>query len=221
MDIDHFPLWKRALFWNVVGLIGLLLGFASAQRPLPLGWCVPFGIFFMAVFNLMFLVVRPRLLICRTKGQTPATLSHVLLNVFRERPLVILVIVLQLVGTSRAGTTAAKFIRWAHSDYVHRLPNASATSHRMVMISFSLIGVGLIWLASAVGLWMEHSWGWWLGLVLNGLSAAVVLVVQMLNWRSFPWDATSFAATLAVIVLLLPKVRNRYLSRPTEAVEPA
>ena len=193
-------------FWNAVLLLGIFVGFASAQKPLSPDYCVPIGIFVLGVMNVTLLVVRPRLLASKAAGDSTATAWRLFFTVIRERLLIVFIVVFQLIGTSRSMTTAVKFMQGAHGNYAHGLPNASTITHRMIVMSLVMAGVGLTWMAGAIGLWIGHSLGWWLAVVLNALAATVAIGLQFLNWHTYIFDVP---ATAAVVLLVLPSVRNQ------------
>lgn len=67
--------------------------------------------------------------------------------------------------------------------------------------------ISLVWLLSAIGIWLSRRWAWVLSLVLNGLAATVTVALQLLNTRTYLIDAP---ALVALVVLLLPIVRIEY-----------
>jgi hypothetical protein len=205
--MDDWPLWKRVSFVNVVTLIGISMGFASAQAPLSPSYCVPVAVLAGALMNVMFLVVRPQIIKARREGLLPPTVWVALWSVVRERPVIILIVVLQMIGTSRSLTTAAIFIQSSRSSYARSLPSASMIATRMIAMSFLMTTVAAIWLLSAIGLWKGWRWSWWLAVVLNGLAAGTSMALQLLIRTEYLLDAVS---TIALVLLFLPVVRTRY-----------
>jgi hypothetical protein len=138
--MDDWPLWKRVSFVNVATLIGISMGFASAQAPLSPSYCVPVAVLAGALMNVMFLVARPKIIKARREGLDPPTVWVALWSVVRERPVIILIVVLQMIGTSRSLTTAVIFIQSSRSSYVRSLPSASMIATRMIATSFLISG---------------------------------------------------------------------------------
>jgi len=211
MNFDHWPLWKRVLVLNMAGVVGAVIGYASISTRVPPHYVVRPAVFFLAFANLMALVVRPRVLAARTPGGPGVTTPQILLTVLRERPIVLVLILLLLAGSSRSLATAVQFGELSRSTYVRGMPNASTLVIRMFAISIVMTVVSAAWFAAAGGLWAYRSWAWWLALVLNGLAAAISDIVQIFT-RTYVFDAF---ATAAVILLLLPQVRvgNRKIER--------
>jgi len=207
-NIDDWPLWKRASLFNILTMLGIAIGFASAQVSLSPHLWVPITVFTAAFANLMFLVVRPRILAAKRTGAAPISAWDGLHKIIIERPLVFLVVVLQLIGTSRSLTTAVTFFQAAYSQYVRSLPNASTLFPRMIAMSLVMTGVAAFWLLGAIGLWWGRTWAWWVTIALNGLSAGTCLILQLLIRTKYLLD---IAATIAVIILLLPAVRMQYV----------
>jgi uncharacterized membrane protein (DUF2068 family) len=209
MSFDRWPLWKRALVANAIAASGVILGFASSGAKLSPEYSVPIAVYTFAFIDFMFLAVRPRIMADRAIGTPKPTLSGIALDIVRERRFIVVLVVIQLLAVSRAATSAAKFIKWSHSSYVHSLSNASTIAPRMVAMSGVMAGVALIWLLSAIGLWRRRSWAWWLALVLNGLATGISLILQLLRWGTYLLDAP---ASIAVVLLLLPRVRTEFRS---------
>jgi uncharacterized membrane protein (DUF2068 family) len=80
---------------------------------------------------------------------------------------------------------------------------------RLVLVSILMSVIGVVWLIGAFGLWQQKKWGWWLAVILNGLSACTGIFVQVaalrvLKRNEFLLDPV---AITTVIVLLLPRTR--------------
>jgi hypothetical protein len=67
---DKWTLWQWALFTNVVGAIGMCLGFPSGQK-LPADPRVYIAVPVIVLLNLLFLVVRPRIAVASAAGKSP------------------------------------------------------------------------------------------------------------------------------------------------------
>jgi hypothetical protein len=209
MNFDQWNGWKRAVVVNALGAVSGAVGFASAGVKLSPQYCVPIAVFALAYLNLMFLIVLPRSLAAKAGGKPRVAALTLLVDVVQERPLLVLLVVLQLVGVSRSATAAVTFFQLSGGEYVRGLPNASAVGFRMVAMSVVMTVVAGVWLASAIGLWNRRSWAWWLALMLNGLAASVTGVLQLLDWHSYLLDSR---AITAVVLLLLPTVRRTVLA---------
>lgn len=198
-------MWRRAFIVNALGAAGVALGFAlSETKPLP-KYCVPIAVFVLAFLNLMFLVVRPRSLAARAGGKPKVAAFPLLVDVVRERPIIVLLVILQLLGVSRSATAAVTFLQVANGEHLRSLRDPSDLGFWMVVYSGVMMVVAGVWLASAVGVWFSRSWAWWLALVLNGLAASITAVLQLLDWHSYVLD---IGAITAVVLLLLPTVRS-------------
>jgi len=210
-----WPFWKRAVFTNAIAAVGVYIGFAQSDVRLSISLKVHIAVFTIAFMNLMFLVIGPGIYAQKTEGRVAPALWHVMYEALSERPLIIVLVILQLLGTSRATATAIAFMQATASDYVRSLPTAHSMSLRLMGASVLMAGVAVLWLLGAIGLWRSYSWGWWLALVLNGLDAAVTAVLQMLKPTEFLLD---MLAVTAVVLLLLRPVRTGFRKRQT-AVE--
>ena len=169
-------------------------------------YIVPVTVAVLALFNFMFLVVRPRIFAKRAEGITGLGAFRMLSMVVKERPFITVLVVIQLAGTSRAATTAVKLFQWSIRD--HRDPRTGANlSERLMLTGILMSVISLVWLLSAIGIWLSRRWAWVLSLVLNGLAATVTVALQLLNTRTYLIDAP---ALVALVVLLLPIVRIEY-----------
>jgi len=213
MAFDDWPLWKRALTLNMVGVVGVAIGFASSDVKLSPKFCVPIAVFSLALLNFLFLSVRPQMLAAKAVGQ-PGTFLQVFVRVVRERPLMLLLLMNQLVGVSQLLTVVTTLIQLLVGGRIHGLPNASTVNLRMIPVSaFVMTAVAAIWLISAIGLWRGRSWAWWLAMFLNGLAVVVSVGVELLallvvKQHRFSFGWREITATAACILLLLPVVRN-------------
>jgi hypothetical protein len=138
---------------------------------------------------------------------------RVLYEVLAERPFVTALLILQLLGASKATATTIVFLHSAFSDYVRGLPNAQPMTLRLIGASALMAVVAILWFIGAIGLWQSRPWAWWLVLVLNGLSATVSAAVQTLKWDEFLFDPLAMAA---VVLLLIRSVRAEFRRDPTE-----
>ena len=202
MNFNDWKLWQRALLLNVLGCAGVAIGFVFGGGVSP-DYYAPIAIVVLALFNFLFFVVHPRFLDAQRLGKTIAPIE-IAVTVLRERPLVSLLVVLQLVGTSRAATSAINFLRFSAPSYVANVPNAATVASRMMAMSFVMAGVSVLWLLGAIGLWRNRGWGWWMAIVLNGLAAGVTTVLQLLTRDQYLIDVF---ALVAVVLLILPSVR--------------
>ncbi|HZU43373.1 MAG TPA: hypothetical protein VE994_11915 [Terriglobales bacterium] len=204
--MNDWPRWQVAVLVNASAVTGIALSLVSADAK-GLQYGAGAGVFIIAFVNFMFFVVRLNVLAARTGGAAKVPVMPVLLRVIREQPLVLFIAVLLLVGSLRSAVAAVSFAHWSGSAYVHGLPIASVVAPRMVAISVMMTGVALLWFIGAVGLWARRRWAWLRALVLNGLSAGLSAILQVLNWRTYLLD---IFATAALILLLLPRVRRVY-----------
>jgi hypothetical protein len=202
---DKWTLWEWALFTNVVGAIGICLGFLSGQK-LPAELRVYIAVPVIVLLNLLFLVVRPRIAAARGAGKSPNAIN-VLYEVLAERPILTLICGLQLLGASRSTATSLQFIQTSTTAYVRGLPNSESVAQRLMLASILMGIVALLWWLGAIGLWIGRKWAWWLALILNALAATTSGAIQLLKlneWLFDPW------ATAAVVLLLLESVRRHF-----------
>lgn len=218
MTFDNWPLSKRALSLNILGVAGIAMGFASADVKLPPNLSVPIAVFTLALLNFLFLVVRPQLVAAKAVDQR-GLFAHMLFRVVQQRPLILLLVVNQLIGVSQLLAVAVTLGGLLISARLHALPNASSINVGMIPVSASVLTViSAIWLLSAVGLWRSRSWAWWLALCLNALVVLATIGVGLLavlalkqNRLSFGWREA--ASLLACVLLLLPVVRKDVSNR--------
>jgi hypothetical protein len=207
MNFDLLAASKRALLVNAAAVIGVGVGFASADSHVSPDNSAPLCVFTLALVNLMFLIVRPRILANIAEGKATQSGLRIILDLVRERPFIVLLVLLQFVGVSRSVAAAVSFIQSSSSAYVGGLPNASTIIPRLIVMSGAMTVVAGIWLFSAIGMWRNRPWGWWLTLVLNGLAASVTGFLQLFSWSTYLLDTKAIAA---LILLLLPTVRSQY-----------
>jgi hypothetical protein len=207
MNFDEWSVWKRAFIVNALGAIGVVLGFASSEVKLSPTYSVPIAVFTLAFLDLMFLILRPRIVATRAEGRPNAAALSMLVDVVRERPLIVLLVVLQLIAVSRSATASLIFLGMAS---FRSLLDPSGLDFWMTIYSAAMMVVAGIWLASAVGIWCRRSWAWWLALVLNSIAASITAVLQLLDLHSYVID---IGAITAFVLLLLPAVRagNRHI----------
>lgn len=212
MVFDDWSPWKRAATLNIIGVAGLAIGFASTDVRLSPSLDVPIAVFTLAGINFLVLVVRPQLVGDRALGY-PGHALQVLIRVVRQRPLILLLVIIQLIGVSQLLTVAAILGQVLIGGRIHALPNGSSINLRMVFVSvLVLTATAALWLLSAIGLWRSRSWAWWLALFLNALVVVTtigvgLLAVFVLKHRFlFGWQAA--LSVIACALLLLPVVRN-------------
>ena len=201
------PFWKRVFVINASTAIGVYTGFRFSGVKPPIILAVRIAVFTFALMNLMLLVVAPRLKAQKIVGIAAPNLWRVAYQVLAERPFIIALLILQLLGVSRATATAIVLMRTSLSDYVRGLPNAHSMILRLMGASVLILGVAFCWLLGAIGIWLSRPWAWWLVLVLNGLSATVSGVLQILKLDAFLLDPL---AMVAVVLLLLRSVRKEF-----------
>jgi hypothetical protein len=214
-SLDQRPLLHRALFTNAVAVAGVFFGFAvSAVKPsVRVG--VYIAVFVIAFMNLMFLGVRPRLVALRAAGATALNPFGTLYEVLKERPLITVLCILQLVSACQATATTIQIVQSTASEYIRSLPNSPAVMLKMEIASTLMAAESALWVLSALGLWRTRSWAWWVALVLNSLAAIGSLLVQLAAPNQFLFDPL---ATLCVVLLLVPAVR-KYFRQSNATVE--
>lgn len=202
MNFDQWSVGKRALVVNALGIAGVALGFASSGVKLSPTYSVPITVFAFAFLNVIFLILRPRIVAARAGGKPKAAALHLLVDMVRERPLVVALVVLQLIAVSRSVTASVTFLSLAS---FRSLLDPSNLSFWMAVYSGVMMLVAGIWLTSAVGIWCRRSWAWWLALILNSLAAGITAVLQLVDLHAYVID---IGAITALILLLLPAVRS-------------
>lgn len=207
MSVDEWALWKRALLLNAAGVTGAAISLATAE-PRVMQYGAGATVFALAFINFVFFVVRPRLATAR-KTTEDVTALDMLFKVVREQPLIFALVLLLLIGASKAEATAVVYAQTSNSTYVRGLPNATTIAHRAIAMSVAMGCIGLLWAIGAVGLWARRNWAWWLSLVLNGLAAGLTILLQLFTWHSYVLDVF---ATAAVVLLVLPSVRHSFSS---------
>jgi hypothetical protein len=205
--LDQWPFWERAVFTNVIAAVGVYIGFASSGNKLSVNLEMRIAVFTIALFNLMFLVVRPRMNARKTASGAVPNPWSVVYEVLAERPFVTALLALQLWGTAQAAATTVVMMQASASNYVRSLPNAHSMSLRLLGSSVLMASVAVLWLLAAIGLWRIHSWAWWLALFLNGLAATVSVVIQFFKLDMSLLDIFAIAA---VLLLLLRPVRAEF-----------
>lgn len=220
MPFDGWPLRKRAVAVNIIGAASVIIGFASADVKLSPSFGVPIAVFTLAFLNFLFLVVRPQLVEARATGQS-AIASQVLVRVVRQRPLILLLVINQLVGVSQLLAVVAIVGQLLITGRVHALANVSESNLGMLPVSMTVLtGVAAIWLLSAIGLWRSRSWAWWLALCLNVIVVVATIGVGLLAFlilkHRFLFGWRDAASAIACVLLLLPVVRNDVRRRGTD-----
>lgn len=205
--MNQWTLWQWVLFTNVVGAIGVYVGFATSRVKLSSDVEVYIAVPTIAFLNLMFLVVRPRMVAERTAGRRGPSPMGLLYAALAERPLLSALCILQLKAASRATATTIQMAQVSIGAYVRSLPNSESIAWRMKAFSVLMGGVAFLWFLGAIGLWLRRSWAWWLALVLNGLSAAVCAALQIVRVDQWLFDIW---ATLAVVLLLPRPLRKMF-----------
>jgi hypothetical protein len=206
-QIDLWPVWQWVLFTNAVAAMGVYFGFGSSGVKLSGDLRVYIAVPTVVFLNLIFLVVRPRIVADRTAGRTGSSAIGVLYRVLAERPLLTALCILQLVGASRAAAATIQILQASTSGYVRSLPNSESAALRLTASSILMGSVALLWFLGAVGLWLRRSWAWWLALVLNSLATVVSGIVQLARLDERLFDIW---AILAVVLLLLRPIRNLF-----------
>jgi hypothetical protein len=206
-SIDAWPFWERAVFWNVIAIVGVYIGFASSGVKLPVIFEMRIAVFTIAFMNLMFLIARPRIYARKTVGGTVPNRFSVVYEILTEHPFVTALIILQLWGAARAIAASVVMIQASASDYVRSLPNAHSMTLRLIGSSVLMASVALLWVLAAIGLWKIRSWAWWLALALNGLAAITGIVIQFVKLDPSIID---LAAIAAVFLLLIRPVRAEF-----------
>jgi hypothetical protein len=199
----QWPLWQRVLFTNAVTAVGVYLGFASTgfkTSAIPAGFI---AVFTMAFVNLMLLVVAPRVHAKKTAGIAAPSPWRVLYEVLAERPFISALLILQLIRMSYATAATFIFFQGPTSHYFRDTPNLQSMTPFIYATGWFMVGVAVLWLSSAVGLWRGYLWAWWLSLILNGSN----VVPQLWNLHKFVLDPISL---VAVVLLLLRQVRAEF-----------
>lgn len=216
--MDEWPLWQRVVFVNGIAAVGAYVGIASSEVRPSVNLEVYSVVFVALLMNLMFLAVRPRLQSQRRAGRTPPSVWRVLYEVLAGRPYITALLVIQLVGASRCFGTTITIMQLSTGSYVRRLPNAPAVSLRLMGDSALMGAVAVLWLLSAVGIWLGRLWAWWLALVLDGLAAGTGAILQLFSPHEFLLDPL---AAVAVVLLLLRPVRAGFRVSKTSVRETA
>jgi len=215
MSFDVWPLWKRTVAVNIVCVAGVAIGFASSDVKLSPAYCVPIGVFTLALLNFLLLVVRPQVVMSRQHGDG-LDFWVAFVAVVRERPLMLLLLINQLIGASALLIPATILFRLLIGGGIHQLPSKSSINVRMLPVSASVLtAVAAIWILSAIGLWRCRSWAWWTAILLNGLAIVVsvsldLLALAVLKQHTFSFGWREVTETTACILLLLPVVRDEF-----------
>ena len=203
----QLPFWMRAVYVNAVAIIGVFFGFAWSGADLPPQAAVPIAVYTVAFLNFMLLIVAPRVYSVRNAtGKAPSPWS-IAYEFIAQRPFIMALVILQIWGGSRAAASSIQFLHSLVSDEIRSVANAHSVILRMKFSSAMLVVVAIVWLMSAIGLWLGRRWAWWLALVLNALAMTVSAVLQLLARDQFLFDPF---ATIAVALLLLPTVRTEF-----------
>lgn len=205
-SFDQWPPSLRIVLTNAVAAAGIFLGLTFSNVKPSASVQVYIAVFIMAFMNLMFLVVRPRLVALRTSGQRPHP-YRTLIEVLKERPLITVLCILQLLAACRATATTILIIQTATSDYVRAMAHPDIMIRKLAFSSILMAGDSVLWYLSSIGLWRTRIWAWWLALVLNLLAAIVSLLVQVAALNQFLFDPL---AALTLLLLLVPTVRKYF-----------
>jgi len=196
----HPPI-LRVIYWNLAILAGIVLGFLGVSR-LPSGNATArIAIFWLACVNLVLFVVKPRLTASGRNNDFVRASWHAI----AERPIVSLVVVMQLWSAGQALGSAITLASTYRSEAVV----SQHLQSRLVLVSILMSVIGVVWLIGAFALWQQKRWGWWLAVILNGLSActgifAQVAALTVLKRNDFLVDPV---AITTVIVLLMTRTR--------------
>jgi len=201
----------RVIWLNCAAIAGIVLGFSSAGHSLSAQATGRVAVFFFALFNLLLLEAQPRL--AQRAPELRSNLYKESWAVLNEKPLITVLVIMQLWAVARCVGTVITLSR------AYSAPQVASQNleGRVLMLCAAMVLVGLLWLASAAGIWRKRTWAWWLALVLNGVDAGVTIVIQLFTAKQFLIDAV---AVLAVALLLLPKTRSLFRTQAPVAVLP-
>ena len=206
-SFDKWRLLQRVLFTNAIAVAGILLGFAISDVTPTACARVYIVVLVVTFLNLMLVVVRPRLAAQRASGATALNPFRTLYQILKERPLITVLCICQLLAACRATATTIQIVQTMGSDYVRGLHNAQSALLRLELASVLTAADSTLWFLSAIGLWRTRSWAWWVALVLNSLAAIISVVVQVAAPNKFLVDPI---AIVAAVLLLIQPVRKRF-----------
>lgn len=189
----------KAIWPNYAALIGVIIGLSSAAHSLSGQATGRIAVYCFAGFNFLLLEAQPRL--AQRTHEIRSSLYKEAWIAVAERPIISLLVLMQLWAVGRCVGTVIT-LGWAYST-----PQI-ASEHlqgRVLMISAAMVFVGLLWLASAAGMWRMRAWAWWLAFALNSVDAAITILLQVFKPNQFLIDPV---AVLAIILLILPSTRR-------------
>jgi uncharacterized membrane protein (DUF2068 family) len=202
----------RVIWWNLTIIVGIVLGFMTVPQ-LPSGnTTARIAIFWLAYFNLVLFVVKPRHM---ASGRNNDLLQTSWLAI-TERPIVSLLVVMQLWSAGQAVGSVITLIS------AYRVAISQHLEARLIVVSTVMSIICALWLAGAFGLWQQKKWGWWLAVILNSLSACTGIVVQVaalaaLKPREFLVDPIAIAT---VVVLLMARTRLVFRVKAAPPLDP-
>jgi hypothetical protein len=202
----------KAIWLNCAAIAGIIIGLSSAGRSLSGQAAGRVAVFFFAGFNLLLLEAQPRL--AQRDAEVRGNLYKEAWTAIAERPIISLLVLMQLWAVARCPGTVITVGRAYTTPQI-------ASQHlqgRVVMLSTVMVLVGMLWLASAAGIWRRRAWAWWLAIALNTLDAGTTILIQVLKPNQFLIDPV---AVLAIILLLLPSTRPMFRGKMTVAVLPS
>lgn len=215
MSFDEWSLPARAISVNIIGVAGVWLGVINANVPPSPVYVVRIGLGTLLVLNFLFLAVRPRIMAERKLGDSARSDLCVIADLFRDRWIICGLVVNQLVAVSLWTEIGVIVAPGPVDRYIRGFSNAPLGDSQVLASATFFILLAAIWLGSAIGVWRARPWAWWLALALNVMLATWSLIRLFVARGSTSIDAQSVAA---VIVLLLPSVRNRFLPGRKEPV---
>jgi hypothetical protein len=198
------PSLSRTVWMNCAVVSGIVIGLWSTPQSLSDEATGRIAVFFLAVFNLLFLVAQPRL--AQRSSDTRSTLFKETWVAITERPLVTVLVAMQLWAVAQCVGTSIAFGK------AYATPEAVAKNLQgRVLLGCALMSaVAVLWLIAAVGLWRTRVWARWLALALNGMAVGLTTFIQLFKRDEFLIDVVS---AVMVVLLLLPTTRRIFKSQ--------